>query len=100
MELGPKNENPYILGDFNAQIIFFLHYSPTVGEKQVGERTTDNGERLLSFCRAYNIILVNTKSETAEYEYAVKVPEYNFALADNSLQNTWISLEKELQSSR
>ena len=56
----PKDEIPHIFGDFNAIIKSAPDLLPIVGENAIGTRTTDNGYRLIEFCRAHKFVLSNT----------------------------------------
>ena len=58
-EIPPKNTT-ILLGDFNAQIGKERKHISIVGKFPAHERTNANGERLISLCREYNLVLKST----------------------------------------
>jgi len=56
----PIDKPKIILGDFNAKIGKENIYKPTIGSESLHEITNDNGNKLITFATAKNMIISNT----------------------------------------
>jgi len=56
----PNDKPKIVLGDFNAKIGKENIYKPTIGSESLHEITNDNGNKLITFATARNMIISNT----------------------------------------
>lgn len=56
----PQHHVKVLVGDFNAQIGREKKYRKIVGDYPAHKRTNKNGERLIGFCRQFNLKLMST----------------------------------------
>ena len=96
----PAGDTPLVLGDFNVQVgSSWTGFEDVVGPHGRGDRSSDNGSRLLDFARGHSLRIAGTSAQTNIVGPGIRTTQRSLPVGDRPHPRGYpLAAPKELQS--